>query len=185
MPKKPAKGGSVLNAMKYLARVSSMIRSQDGGLADNPYKRRFFHLLHATPTTTKYKTEKTERGMSSKITSNAAVSDQHFLNLLVAVGCVFGMHLLNPNEVLMIDPKVVRPPLGTELKNAFMPANQNYPRKRPLACPSSLDLRPNVTGQRRQRIHTHGSNRHSLACAHFQLLTPVRSCPVLFATIRA
>lgn len=35
--------------------------------------------------------------------------------------------LLNPNDVTTIEPNVVRPPLGTELRNALTPANQNCP----------------------------------------------------------
>lgn len=32
---------------------------------------------------------------------------------------------VKPKLVVMMEPKVVRPPLGTELRKAFMPANQN------------------------------------------------------------
>ncbi len=98
----------------------------NGGITEKvmKYMRRFFHLLHVSPIITKYMTEVTLRGMSRRIICK----------------------LVKPKEVVMMDPKVVRPPLGTELRNALIPANQKQ-----------------------------GSIRHSRACSHFHCLVPVRS----------
>lgn len=86
-------------------RRAMMRKPMKGGKVENimKYVRIFCHLLVTTPTTTKYSIETTLRGISRRMT----------------------WRFVNPKVMLMMAPNVVSPPLGTEVKNALMPVNQN------------------------------------------------------------
>lgn len=76
-----------------------------GGMRENimKYMRRLLRLLVTRPMRTKYRTDRVLLGMSRRMT----------------------WRFVKPKFVLMMEPNVVRPPLGTEDKKALMPANQN------------------------------------------------------------
>lgn len=65
MPKKPHRGGKTEKAMKYLE--SGQLASAKPARGDT-YIRKSFHLLVTSPISTNHKTEKTDFGMSSKMT---------------------------------------------------------------------------------------------------------------------
>lgn len=158
--------------------------------------RKLLHLLVTRPMTTKYRTETTPRGMSSRITCRLAFSKS---------GSFFGrtwprMSLTEsktridyrPKSGQSLQERSVQPrwfdmltgclrltPLGTLLKKALMPANQNFTGLAASAFWTSTHEPPSD-----MRELTQGSARHSRACFHFQFLIPVLSWPVLLLRIR-
>lgn len=93
------------------------------------YKRKSFFLLVMRPIQTNHNTDVIFLGISRRMTCKLASKLLNSALFRVSFG-----NLLNPALVLMMEPKAVIPPFGTEFKNALMPANQNYGSRNLIRC---------------------------------------------------
>lgn len=106
IPRKPAIEGRVQKAMKI--------------------SRRLGILVVTIPMKMNQITLKTLRGIPYRMTSREAKrSNMLSIRTNIIVDEDIERNALNPKLLLRILPNVVRPPFGTELKNALSPVNQN------------------------------------------------------------